>query len=150
MSNSLAEPISYTTSSDDRIGIIAQEISTIDPSIMANISAASGGLDTVTISNMTSNNYYYTTGSGIGGISAGTITISNGGSSGSSFTIGGAGVNYNWKKPEEFVDSFPDYERIQKMCKEYPGLQIAYEKFVTTYKLVKDHYDTPEDQRPIT
>jgi hypothetical protein len=34
------------------------------------------------------------------------------------------------------------------MCDEYPGLKIAYEKFVTTYKLVKDHYDTPEDQRP--
>jgi len=50
--------------------------------------------------------------------------------------------------PEEWVDCFPDFSRIEKMCKEYPGLKIAYEKFKTTYKLVKDHYDTPEDQRP--
>ena len=50
--------------------------------------------------------------------------------------------------PEEFVDAFPDYARIEKMCKEYPGLAIAFEKFKTTYKLVKDHYDTPADQRP--
>ena len=50
--------------------------------------------------------------------------------------------------PEEFVDAFPDYDRIEKMCKEYPGLAIAFEKFKTVYNLVKDHYDTPEDQRP--
>jgi hypothetical protein len=52
--------------------------------------------------------------------------------------------------PEEFVNCLPDFERIQKMCEQYPGLKIAYDKFVTTYKLVKDHYDTPEDQRPRT
>jgi hypothetical protein len=50
--------------------------------------------------------------------------------------------------PEEFVNTFPDWRRIEKMCKEYPGLKIAFEKFKTTYLLVKDHYDTPEDQRP--
>jgi len=50
--------------------------------------------------------------------------------------------------PEEWVNCFPDFDRIEKMCKEYPGLKIALEKFKTTYKLVKDHYDTPEDQRP--
>jgi hypothetical protein len=55
---------------------------------------------------------------------------------------------FNWKVPEEFVDAFPDYYRIEKMCEEYPGLAIAFEKFKTVYKLVKDHYDTPEDQRP--
>jgi hypothetical protein len=50
--------------------------------------------------------------------------------------------------PEEWINCFPDFDRIEKMCKEYPGLKIAYEKFVTTYKLVADHYDTPEDKRP--
>jgi hypothetical protein len=49
---------------------------------------------------------------------------------------------------EEFINCFPTWDRIQDMCKEYPGLKIAYEKFVTTYKLVKDDYDTPKDQRP--
>jgi hypothetical protein len=50
--------------------------------------------------------------------------------------------------PEEWVNCFPDFKRIEKMCEEYPGLKIAYEKFVTTYKLVTDHYDTPKDKRP--
>jgi hypothetical protein len=49
---------------------------------------------------------------------------------------------------QNFDGRFPDWDRVQKMCKEYPGLKIAFEKFKTTYKLVKDHYDTPEDQRP--
>ena len=113
--------------------------------------------DTITLAGGTGGTAYYT-GSGIGAYSASdTITISNGGSSytiggtistSTTVNIGGAGSGFNWKAPEEFVDAFPDYNRIEKMCKEYPGLKIAYDKFVTTYKLVKDHYDTPEDQRP--
>jgi hypothetical protein len=111
--------------------------------------------DTVTIDTSTWN---FTAG-GVGGSSMDTITISGGGA-GSSYTIGsGAGViaqdigsisgtSFTWKMPEEFVDAFPDYDRVQQMCKEYPGLKLAYEKFVTTYKLVRDHYDIPEDQRP--
>jgi hypothetical protein len=47
----------------------------------------------------------------------------------------------------EWVDGFPGWERIQNMCDEYPGLKIAFEKFKTTYKLVKDDYDTPKDKR---
>jgi hypothetical protein len=108
-----------------------------------------------------------------------TITISGGGysignagstytttySSGAGATVGGitnigaingAGIasidtsSFRINLPEEFVNCLPDFERIQKMCEQYPGLKIAYEKFKTTYKLVKDHYDTPEDQRPRT
>lgn len=50
--------------------------------------------------------------------------------------------------PEEWVHSFPDIKRVEKMCEEYPGLKIAYEKFKNVYKLVADHYDTPKDKRP--
>jgi len=50
--------------------------------------------------------------------------------------------------PEEWVNCLPEFNRIEKMCEEYPGLKIAYEKFKTTYKLVADHYDTPKDKRP--
>ena len=50
--------------------------------------------------------------------------------------------------PEEWVDCFPDFDRIEKMCKEYPGLKIAYDQFKTVYSLVRDNYDTPKDQRP--
>lgn len=49
---------------------------------------------------------------------------------------------------QDWVHSFPDIKRVEKMCEEYPGLKIAYEKFKTVYKLVADHYDTPKDKRP--
>ena len=134
MSNSSA-PVTYSTILNNgavsgSCGFIAQEVN----SVLS---------DTITLTGGPSN-YSYSTGS--------TITISNGG-----YTIGtgGAGTissinasQFNWKMPEEFVDAFPDYDRIEKMCKEYPGLAIAFEKFKTVYNLVKDHYDTPEDQRP--
>ena len=114
--------------------------------------------DIVTISN-TIGSSYYTIGSGIGS-SSGNITISNGGTgytsgNGATVTIGsglsGAGTGYEWSQtfPVEWVDGFPEFDRIKKMCEQYPALKIAYEKFVTTYKLIKDHYDTPEDQRPL-
>jgi len=79
---------------------------------------------------------------------------------GSVYTISGGGTGtisgitaqdistFNWNLNEEFVHCLPDLNRIKKMCDEYPGLKIAYEKFVTTYKLVRDDYDTPKDQRP--
>jgi hypothetical protein len=108
--------------------------------------------DSVTIDTSSWSNY--TTG-GISGSSMDTITITSGGAAGTYTIASGAGVisqdistAYTWKMPEEFVDAFPDYDRVQQMCNTYPGLKLAYEKFVTTYKLVKDHYDTPEDQRP--
>jgi hypothetical protein len=85
-----------------------------------------------------------------------TITISPS-TSGSCYVIGGN----SWCQPfsnidttnifyhqQEWINSFPEWDRIQKMCEEYPGLHLAFEKFKTVYKLVKDHYDTPEDQRP--
>ena len=105
--------------------------------------------DTITINNTGSSSTAYYTGS-FGGISVGTISVST---TGTGYTVGGltgAGSTseFIWKNPEEFVDTFPDYTRVQKMCKEYPGLKIAYEKFVTTYKLVRDDYDTPKDKRP--
>jgi hypothetical protein len=133
----------YLTISSDT-GFIAQNISTVLP-------------DVITMSNTTGSSYY-TTGAGISG-SSGTITISNGGTgytigaigSSSTSSIGGAGTGYEWSQsfPVEWVNAFPDFDRIKEMCEQYPALKIAYEKFVTTYKLVKDHYDTPEDERPI-
>jgi hypothetical protein len=141
----------YSITSND-IGITAQDVGSIS-------------LDTITIDtsawNMSSgsaSSYYYT-GSGIGG-SSNTITISNGGSSSTIGSVGtssgtinigsisGAGTGFNWNVTEEFVDCLPDFNRLKAMCEEYPGLKIAYEKFVTTYKLVKDDYDTPKDKRP--
>ena len=141
MSNSSA-PTTYSTILNDgavsgSVGFVAQEVSSMFP-------------DTVTISGGTGSNYYYNTGAGGQGVISNTMSISGGGYTVSS----GISINditptsFTWKMPEEFVDAFPDYDRIEKMCKEYPGLAIAFEKFKTVYNLVKDHYDTPEDQRP--
>ena len=53
---------------------------------------------------------------------------------------------FNWGNSKEFVDSFPDWQRIQDMCKKYPGLEIALRNFRTVYTLVKDDYDNPKDE----
>jgi hypothetical protein len=47
----------------------------------------------------------------------------------------------------EWKHRFPDWDRIQKMCDMYPGLKIAFEKFKTTYYLVKDDYDNPNTKK---
>ena len=116
------------------------------------MSAAASSLDTITISN----------GGNSFSIGAAGSTYTTNYSSGAGATVGGvtsigtinnisiSGNNFNWTGSEEFVNCLPDFDRIQKMCEQYPGLKIAYEKFKTTYKLVKDHYDTPEDERPRT
>jgi hypothetical protein len=48
---------------------------------------------------------------------------------------------------EEFDGIFPDYDRVQEMCKEYPGLEIAYRKFKEVYKMVKEDFDGKERER---
>lgn len=80
----------------------------------------------------------------VSNVSTPTFTISSNGNVG----IGamGSDVVFKWKN-DEFVDCFPDFDRIQKMCEQYPGLKIAFEKFATTYRLVKDDYDTPKDKK---
>lgn len=91
--------------------------------------------DTIVLSSVpTVNSVYIGTGGGYSNI--GTVSISN---TDTEYTI-------NWGN-EEWVNSFPEWDRIEEMCKEYPGLKIAFEKFKTTYKLVKDDYDTPKDKR---
>ena len=68
-----------------------------------------------------------------GGFSANTISIDN-----SSFT---------WAMPKEWVDCFPDWSRVEDMCKKYPGLEIAFRNFQTVYQLVKVDYDNPTPKK---
>jgi hypothetical protein len=143
MNDSLA-PVDCSITSNNDVGFIAQETSTIlSDTITLNSSTVSSS--TITISNGGSS-MGYTIGTGLP-----SMTISSNGNVGigsGTYTINGVGASvFNWKN-EEFVDCMPDFNRIQKMCKEYPGLAIAFEKFKTVYSLVKDHYDTPEDKRP--
>ena len=104
-------------------------------------------ISTITLSGLGS-------GYSIGGASgAGTISIGNI-CTGSTYTTASTTYTTSFDSSsiwgEEWVNGFPNWDRVQRMCEEYPGLKIAFEKFKTTYKLVKDHYDTPEDQRPRT
>jgi len=109
------------------------------------------GTDTFTIelpSDLYSSSHYINT-------DMNTVSISNGGS-------GYGGVTYttltsdtitlntdyqfSWGDAQEFVDAFPDWQRVQDMCKKYPGLEIALRNFRTVYTLVKDDYDNPKDK----
>ena len=143
MNNSSAQEDCLTISNDGAVsgsyGFIAQEIDSVLT-------------DTITLTSGTGSSYYYNTGAGVGGSGNITISGSTGGytiASGSTVTLNDINTtSFNWKMPEEFIDAFPDYDRVEKMCKEYPGLAIAFEKFKTVYKLVKDDYDTPKDKRP--
>lgn len=133
-----SQPTSYSTTSSDTITI--SSLDTIDLNSITTIDTNS--ISTSYPSYTYSSNY-------VGSISiSSTIptlttaqisTLNNISIDTSSFKI---------NLPEEWVDTFPDFNRVQKMCEEYPGLKIALEKFKTVYKLVKDHYDTPEDKRP--
>ena len=131
MSNSSAPSVYSITSSDT---ITLSPTSTVD-TFTIDTSSITGGYHNTTIVN----SIYYTSPVTISSLTTAQITgISAFDTSAFSFKI-----------PEEWEDKFPDFDRIQKMCKEYPGLRIAFDKFKTTYLLVKNHYDTPEDQRPL-
>lgn len=131
MSTSSAQPILSTSFADN----------------LDTITLTSSGYDTITIDPNYS--YQYTTGN----------TFSSAGGGASTYTISGLSTNqintistinindFQINLPEEWVNCFPDFDRIEKMCKEYPGLKIAYDQFKTVYALVRDDYDTPKDQR---
>lgn len=92
--------------------------------------------------------YYYSTAITNGAI-AGSYSISGLSTAAQVNTISTISIDdFKITMPEEWVNCLPDFDRIEKMCKEYPGLRIAYEQFKTVYTLVKGDYDTPKDQRP--
>lgn len=111
--------------------------------------------DTITLSNIDFSNLttstittsYTPTSStfNVGAVGAGgtTYTYSSGISSISIAPL----ANISIDLPQEWIDKWPQWDRIQKMCEEYPGLKIAFEKFKTTYQLVKDDYDAPKSKK---
>ena len=46
----------------------------------------------------------------------------------------------SWTPPVEWTDCFPDFNTVEQMCKEYPGLEKAFENFKTVYKLVEQDW----------
>ena len=141
MNDSSAPPDCSTTSSND-VGFIAEEITTFFPDTITLTSNAYDtmiGSGNITISNATG----YTVGTGVSYTGSGSAGTAMGGT----YTIGNLNAStFSWKN-EEFVDCMPDINRIENMCKEYPGLAIAFEKFKTTYNIVKDDYDNPKDKK---
>jgi hypothetical protein len=126
------------------VGIIAQEVGTAFPSAGTLTNSGSsyyystGVTNTVNISNGGSSMGYTI------GTSIPSMTISSNGNVGIGTISGLNASTFQWKN-EEFVDCLPNFERVKAMCEQYPGLKIAYDKFVTTYKLVKDDYDSSKD-----
>ena len=135
MSSSSQQPNSSITSNDTY---------TID---MSNLSSYSiNASDTITLSGIENCNVSYYGGSTLTTTAISSLTASQI----NTVTIGGTidSSSFTINFPNEWVNCFPEFNRIERMCEEYPGLKVAYEKFVTTYKLVADHYDTPKDKRP--
>ena len=62
-------------------------------------------------------------------------------------TINGSDFQFSWNEPKEWVDKFPDWDRVKNMCSKYPGLEIALRNFETIYKLIKDDYDNPTPKK---
>lgn len=52
--------------------------------------------------------------------------------------------------PQEWIDTFPDWHKVQDMCKQYPSLEIAMRNLKTVYDLVKDDYDAQKNQESNT
>jgi len=134
VNNSSPEPIYTITLDDDK-----------------DISSLNGTTD-ITISSWSSANIPALT-------SADIITLTNSGSNYNSnpVTIGQIGTvdlsgiesftSFTNLYKEEFDGRFPDYDRVMEMCKEYPGLEIAYRKFKEVYKMVKEDYDGKQRER---
>jgi hypothetical protein len=108
------------------------------------------GTSTITYTEPSSYSYTYDSSS------MSTITI---GSVGGSYTIGSISAvpaintvsidtsQFSWNLPEEWVGTFPDWDRVEDMCKKYPALEIALRNFKTVYQLVKDDYDNPTPKK---
>lgn len=151
MSISSQQPTLSTISLDDLQDIDLSSLTTTSSAYSADtITLTSGG------SAYTYTSYDSSMNSGIS-----TISISGGGSG---FSVGNAGASFSTANissinsinissldhilnPTEWTNGFPDWDRVQKMCDTYPGLKIAFEKFKTTYKLVKDDYDNPDTKK---
>lgn len=117
---------------------LAQDISL---PILTDEQLAAISTSTISISS-TGSNYY-----SVGYVPTPSVTFTSG-TTGSTFCIPplSASSISVWGHTE-WVDSFPSWARVEKMCDEYPGLKLAFEKFKNTYNLVKDDYDTPPERR---
>jgi len=111
---------------DEEYLIDITEASTINITVPSNLSTGDIWLDTSTMStNVYTDSYDWITITGdSGSINLDNITIS---------------------KPVEFEDQMPTVAKIEDMCKDYPGLEKAYETFKTIYKMVHQDWQGRQD-----
>lgn len=145
MSTFSQQPGYLTQSQIDTI-TIGSSADTIDFSSI-NLNSGLSSSDTITITGLSSSSVYSIGTSGISTIGAAggyaTVSTTSGTATINTFDISSLEsiINSEWKH------HFPDWGRVQKMCEAYPGLKIAFEKFKTTYYLVKDDYDNPNTKK---
>ena len=132
---------------------------------MSNSSQLTNSLDdlttnTITLDSMGTSTFTYTEPSSYSFTaydSSGVSTITLGPSSATTYTIGSISPTistvsidtsqFSWNLPEEWVGTFPEWDRVEDMCKKYPALEIALRNFKTVYQLVKDDYDNPTPKK---
>lgn len=129
MNNTSQESI-YTITLDDSV-----EFETTNTVTLTGWDTTS--IPSLTTSDIISLNGTYNNSSGITIANIETIDLSN---------IESFNTFTNWYK-EEFEGCWPDYDKVIEMCKEYPGLEIAYRKFKEVYKMVKEDYDGKQRER---
>ena len=121
------------TSLDDLLKDITIDLSEPTTTVIGSMSDYSYSSDSTTMSTITiSPQYNFNT--SFANSSVNTISID----SSSLFT-------YNM--PKEWIDCFPEWRKVEDMCKKYPGLEIAFRNFQTVYQLVKDDYDNPAPKK---
>ena len=129
-----SQPTAYSPTSSNTIDTITiSGIDTIDWGLY-NAMDTSNSITYVS----SPSSYTYTTGGTITLPSITTAQIS-------SLTIDTSTFKIN--TPEEWVDQFPNWNRVEDMCKKYPALEIAFRNFKTVYQLVKDDYDNPAPKK---
>lgn len=55
--------------------------------------------------------------------------------------------DWTFNLPIDWVNSFPNYSEVEKMCKEYPALQIAFLKFKQTYVMIEDDWESKKGNK---
>jgi hypothetical protein len=125
MSNS-SQPPTYSTISIDPLGSITSDTITI---------TGLSNTDTITLNSGVT--YTYAASPSLSPSPLTTSTISS---------INNIG-SFNWSGGKDFIDKFPEWDRIKSMCNQYPSLEIALRNFETIYQLVKDDYDNPTPKK---
>ena len=110
----------------------------------------SSGTDTITFSpSIYSYQYDTMSSTSVGSIS--TISTSSPTtytlSTSDNISITNTNSSFGWTVSKEWIDAFPEWARVDDMCKQYPSLEIALRNFQTIYQLVKDDYDNPAPKK---